>query len=68
MHLETPHVARTDTPDTLRGDAPRGDAPLGGTLHSPDTTGDTLRSRKNAIRDLYRGESWISHCPRDWRS
>ncbi|MCI75099.1 hypothetical protein A2U01_0096366, partial [Trifolium medium] len=63
MHLETPHVARKDTPDTLRGDVP-----LGGTPHLLDTIGDTPRSRRNVIRGLFRGESWISNCPQDWRS
>ncbi|MCI53175.1 hypothetical protein A2U01_0074421, partial [Trifolium medium] len=63
VHLRTPHVARIDTRDTLRGDDP-----LGGTLHLLDTTADTLKSRKNVTRGLYRGESWIYNCPRDWRN
>ncbi|MCI72116.1 hypothetical protein A2U01_0093379, partial [Trifolium medium] len=46
-HLETPHVARKDTRETLRGDAP-----IGGTLHLLDTIVDTLQSRMNATRDL----------------
>ncbi|MCI81779.1 hypothetical protein A2U01_0103053, partial [Trifolium medium] len=48
-------------------------APLGGvhqeeTLHLLDTTGDILQSRRNATKDLCREESWISHCPQDWRN
>ncbi|MCI67723.1 hypothetical protein A2U01_0088982, partial [Trifolium medium] len=37
VHLESPHVARKDTREILRGDAP-----LGGTLHLLDTIADTL--------------------------
>ncbi|MCI33814.1 hypothetical protein A2U01_0055032 [Trifolium medium] len=63
VHLETPPAARKDTRETLRGDAPPG-----GTLHLLDTIADILQSRMNATRDLFRGESWTSHCPRDWRN
>ncbi|MCI63269.1 hypothetical protein A2U01_0084526, partial [Trifolium medium] len=58
MNLETPHVAKRDTRDTLRVDAPLGGAHQEEIRHLLDTTVDTLRSRRNVTRDLYRGESW----------
>ncbi|MCI89263.1 hypothetical protein A2U01_0110551, partial [Trifolium medium] len=61
MNLETPHVAKRDKCDTLRGDAPLGGAHQEEVRHLLDTTVNTLQSRRNATRDLYRGGSWISH-------
>ncbi|MCI33669.1 hypothetical protein A2U01_0054886, partial [Trifolium medium] len=42
--------------------SPRRNSPL------LDITDDTLRLRKNVIRGLCRGESWISNCLQDWKS
>ncbi|MCI75734.1 hypothetical protein A2U01_0097003, partial [Trifolium medium] len=50
--LETPHIVKRDTHDTLQGDAPLGGAHQEGILHFLDTTDDNLRSRKNATKGL----------------
>ncbi|MCI67441.1 hypothetical protein A2U01_0088700, partial [Trifolium medium] len=68
MRLETPHVAKKDVHGTLRGDVPQEGVRQEETLHFLDKTDDNLRSRKNATKCLFRGESWISHCPQDWKS
>ncbi|MCI92667.1 hypothetical protein A2U01_0113964, partial [Trifolium medium] len=54
MHLETPFIAKKDTRDTLRGDAPLGGAHQEEIHQLLDTTVDILQSRRNATRDLYR--------------
>ncbi|MCI40792.1 hypothetical protein A2U01_0062025, partial [Trifolium medium] len=59
---------KKDTRDTLRGDAPLGGVHQEGTLHLLDIIGDSLRSRKNATKGPFRGESWIFNCPQDWKS
>ncbi|MCI85077.1 hypothetical protein A2U01_0106356, partial [Trifolium medium] len=43
MDLETPHVARKDMRDALRGDVPQEGVHQGETPHFLDTTDDNLR-------------------------